>query len=443
LRSREKGASREEATAPGNADLNAREAAEPLSALFVSPGWPASACANGVTTALATLLPALRRLGHSAFVLATSVRQGSGEAAEEGLYDLRREGATGIRGLVNRIRSRFDPLGATAVQLSQSVLHVAGRLAAKPGSHILEMEEAFGWPRRVRPRCPMPLVVRLHGPWFLNGPNNGADPASPEFARRVREEGRAIAAADGVTAPTRDVLERTRSHYRLPLEAAEVIPHPMPATSPERRWRAERCEPELILFVGRFDRHKGGDTIVDAFARVVMDRPAARLLFAGPDRGLERDGRRWTLREYVEHRLPGASNDGRVRWLGQRPHDELNALRQQAAVTVVASRYETFGITITEALAVGCPVVATRAGGAGEIFEHGIHGLYCPPDDPLALAASIGALLANPGHAAALGRRGAEYVAERYAPESAAVQTIDFYRRVLARWASRRARARG
>jgi glycosyltransferase involved in cell wall biosynthesis len=90
------------------------------------------------------------------------------------------------------------------------------------------------------------------------------------------------------------------------------------------------------------------------------------LTFVGPDRGLERDGRRWSLPEYVEARLPGALADGRVRWLDRRPPAEVEALRRRAAATVMASRYETFAITVTEAMAAACPLAATRAGGAAE-----------------------------------------------------------------------------
>jgi glycosyltransferase involved in cell wall biosynthesis len=116
-----------------------------------------------------------------------------------------------------------------------------------------------------------------------------------------------------------------------------------------------------------------------------------------------RDGRRWRLEEYIEHRLPGALRDGRVEWLGQRPNSELGNLRRRAAVTVVASRYETFAITICEAMAIGSPLVAT---------------------------------LADPARAAAMGAAAAEYCCRHYAPEIVAEQTLRFYRRVLAKSAT-------
>src|SRR5690606_1513923 len=112
-------------------------------------------------------------------------------------------------------------------------------------------------------------------------------------------------------------------------------------------------------------------------------------------------------------------------------------MRLRASATVVASRYETFAITVTESLAAGCPTVSTRAGGAAELFEHGAHGLYCAPDDPAALAGALATLLADPSRAAAKGRAAASHCERRYAPEAVAAETIRFYRRVRAGVAGR------
>ena len=158
-----------------------------------------------------------------------------------------------------------------------------------------------------------------------------------------------------MTAPSLDVLERTRAYYGLPLEHAEVIPNPTRPVPAHERWRADGCEPGTILFVGRFDRHKGGDTIIEAFARVLRAAPGAQLRFAGPDRGLVNDrGRRWGIDAFVDDRLPGARESGRVRLLGHVPHSRLDDLRRRSAVTVACSRYEVFGLTATEAMAMGC-----------------------------------------------------------------------------------------
>lgn len=423
------------------ADPRAKSSQEsPLSAIFLSPGWPLDACPNGVVTYVSTIVPTLRRMGHEAHVISPQVAEGVlGSPEGEGVIDLRYEDVqSGLLGqLSDRVRHRIDAWSAANHRRCRAIGQAAHRITGdSPGRHVLEMEEVFGWPYRVRRDSQIPIVVRLHGPWFLNGPNNGADPESREFARRVREEGRGIAAANAITAPSHDVLERTRAYYGLALHGAEVIPNPTPTIPEDRRWRPEKSDPERILFIGRFDLHKGGDTIIDAFALLQRDRPAAQLTFVGPDRGLVRDGRNWQLEAYIEHRIPGALSAGRIEWLGPRPQSELGDLRRRAAVTVIASRYETFAITICEAMAAGCPLVATRAGGAGEVFEHETHGLYVRPADPEDLASALSSMLANPDRAAAMGAAAVEHCRRNYSPEVVAEQTLGFYRRVLAKSAT-------
>ena len=171
------------------------------------------------------------------------------------------------------------------------------------GVQLLEIEESFGWSLGVRRKIPIPLVVRLHGPWFLNGTANGY-PADAAFRTRVEKEGLGLGAADGITAPSLDVLERTRAYYGLALEQAEVIPNPVPdVPASERTGILAECKPYEILFIGRFDLHKGGDMIIDAFRRVVARLPQARLRFVGLDRGISGQ-RRQDVDDPGLHRRP-------------------------------------------------------------------------------------------------------------------------------------------
>ena len=136
------------------------------------------------------------------------------------------------------------------------------------------MEESFGWGQWVSKVTAIPVCVRLHGPWFLNGSVLGV-PDDNKFRERVYEEGRAIRTAAAVTAPSRDVLEQVRGFYGLALPEAEVIPNPIWPVPVAERWRLEGCDPNQVLFIGRFDRHKGGDLIIEAFGRVLHDVPEA------------------------------------------------------------------------------------------------------------------------------------------------------------------------
>lgn len=407
------------------------ESGPDLAVAYVSPGWAAEDYPNGVIPYVVDMAHALRRAGQKSFVFPWIC----GPDAPDWVYDLVPRSAP--RGLADRVVDNvLYRLGnSTLLHRRRYCRAIAGATlsaVAEHGANLLEVEEAFGWSHLLRGRIGIPVVVRLHGPWFLNAPADGvADSAA--YRRRVRDERRSIALADGVSSPSLDTLERTRAFYGLPLADAVVIPPPAPVVAPDRRWRAEACEPNTLLFIGRFDRHKGADVLLDAFARVARKYPAARLKFVGPDQAkmVDTDGKRWSLPEYAADRFPDAVADGRFEWLGPQPKSALQDLRRGASVTIVASRYETFGLTVTEALVQGCPLIATRTGAIPENVRDGETGLLCRPDDPDDLAAAMGRLLEDPSLAARLGGRAGDDAARRYHPDAIAAEMSVFYRDVI------------
>lgn len=404
----------------------------PLSIGLIVGAWPPDAFANGVTTYVAGVAEGLRALGHRVTILNTWKPPGY---RGDGAYGVGRPQPSPrlARRAADWLWYRLAPRSWDDFRMARGLGARIDRAAAEHGIEVLEMEEAFGIAGWVRRGARAPLSVRLHGPWFLNGPALG-ESGGRAFRTRVAREGRAIRLAASVTAPSLDVLERTRAYYRLPLEGAEVIPNPTHAVPPAARWRPDACDPKTILFVGRFDRHKGGDLIIDAFARVLRQAPDARLRFVGPDYGLVDDGgRRWDLASFVEDRLPGARASGRVELLGRVPHSRVDAIRREAAVTVVPSRYEVFGLTAAEAMALGVPVVAARVGGIPEVLRDGVDGLLHRPGDAGDLAAGILAMLSDPARAAEMGRRAAARCDREFRPVAVAARMAAHFRRIKQR----------
>lgn len=74
--------------------------------------------------------------------------------------------------------------------------------------------------------------------------------------------------------------------------------------------------------------------------------------------------------------------------------------------------------TITEALAMGKPVITTRTRGQVDVIEEGVTGLYVPPGDPRALRAAIEHLTCHPTEAARMGRAGRELVLRTHSLDS-------------------------
>ena len=95
-----------------------------------------------------------------------------------------------------------------------------------------------------------------------------------------------------------------------------------------------------------------------------------------------------------------------VTFLGWVPNVDLPPYYRAAAVSVIPSLEEGFGIPAAEAMGCEVAVVASDAGGLPEVVEHGVTGLVVPRGDSGALAGAIGSLLENPDRRRAMGQAG-------------------------------------
>ena len=397
--------------------------APPLHLGLFTPAWPAGALANGIVTYTAEMVPALRAAGHRVSVLAG--RDEDGRDPDVIVPEAPRPS------LPMRLLERLRPDASARRRRERGIVDAVRRLRTAHDLDLLEIEESFGWCGAIADESPVPVVARLHGPWFLNGPMV-ADADTPAFRARVEAEGDALRRVAAITAPSADVLERVRAHYGEPLPPAEVIFNPLSPPRDEERWRRENAEPGSILFVGRFDGHKGGDVVIDAFRRIHAESPDATLTFVGPDRGIAGPSGTIGIEAFAAERLPVAARAA-FRWRGPLGLPEIRALRRRAAVVVVASRYEILGYTLAEAMSQGCPIVATAVGGFRELVEHERSARMVPPDDADALARETLRLLREPAHADELGRAARLRYDALLAPDAIVAKTVDFYRRVLER----------
>lgn len=142
-------------------------------------------------------------------------------------------------------------------------------------------------------------------------------------------------------------------------------------------------EEPVLLYVGRLDREKSVNVILDAFGHIAAALPQARLLLVG--QGSER--RRL---ETLAQQSPAAD---RICFIGPKPHGDLPTFYRAADLFVFASETETQGLVVTEAMACGTPVVAVRAPGVNEAVQDGRTGILTKPDPRELADASIRLLL--------------------------------------------------
>jgi glycosyltransferase involved in cell wall biosynthesis len=144
-----------------------------------------------------------------------------------------------------------------------------------------------------------------------------------------------------------------------------------------------------VLFIGREFERKGGDVLLQAFAKVRARIPEARLVVIGP--------RALTIQE------PGVTNLGLLRKDDPRDWGRLIEAYRSADVFCFPTRYEPFGIVILEAMLFGLPCVATRTGAIPEMVRDGETGYLVPPDNVEALTERLLRLLEDRDQAIRLG----------------------------------------
>jgi alpha-1,3-rhamnosyl/mannosyltransferase len=175
----------------------------------------------------------------------------------------------------------------------------------------------------------------------------------------------------------------------------------------------------MVLYPAITYRHKGHATLVEAFARVVVDHPSALLVLPGRADAAEPE-----LLAQIERLGLGA----RVRRLGRIPTADVAGLYDLAAVVAVPSTYEGFGLPALEGMAHGVPVVASDATSLPEVV--GDAGVLVAPADVEGWAAAIGGLLGDPRHRTRLASAGLQR-AQRFGRAANAAALADVYRTAL------------
>jgi trehalose synthase len=182
----------------------------------------------------------------------------------------------------------------------------------------------------------------------------------------------------------------------------------------------------LIVQVSRWDPLKDMLGVMEGFARLCARDCSGQpeLVLAGPDvKGVSDDPEGAIVFEQVEQAwraLPPAIRN-RVH-LASLPTVDIqenaaivNALQRHATIVVQKSLQEGFGLTVTEAMWKGRPVVASAVGGIKDQIEHGVNGvLLSDPSDLDAFAELLRGLLADPGQMEKLGSAAQDRVRERF-----------------------------
>jgi glycosyltransferase involved in cell wall biosynthesis len=291
-----------------------------------------------------------------------------------------------------RLSTEWDvaefPLGGSF--LSKQAIHSARSLARYIHAHQVRVAHAFSFYSNIV----MIPIARMSGvPVVLGSQRQRGDLLTPlQFAIQAAS----FHMCDRIVCNSQAAAERL-APWGLSRKLV-VIPN---AVAPEifrvgeMRTRLRVAGVARIGMIARMSAAKEHRLLLRAAVRLISRRPGTQFFLFG-------DGPQRSQLEALTRQM-GLTRE--IRFLGEFGDDLGDALAN-LDISVLATSSESCPNALTESMAAGLPVVATRVGGVSELISHGETGLLVAPDDAVCLAGTLEYLIDNPQICDHLGRNG-------------------------------------
>ena len=256
----------------------------------------------------------------------------------------------------------------------------------------------------------IPLVVTVHG-WAC-APGT---PAVQAAVSRGLERSIGSLATKLITVSEFDRRFGIASRL-VPEDRVVTVHNGMPDISPAFRASAQTSPPRLVM-VARFEPQKDHATLLLALSGLQEHPWELDLVGDGP------------LRSAMEKLATDHNLGSRVHFLGQRT--DVDRLLAQSQISVLASHWEGFPLSILEAMRAALPVVASDVGGVSEAVENGETGYVVPRGDVQQLRGRIASLLQSADLRAQFGAAGRTRYEPRFTLDHMVARTLEVYQSIL------------
>jgi glycosyltransferase involved in cell wall biosynthesis len=393
---------------------------------LISEEYPPETARGGIGTQTWNKAQALIRLGHDVHVLTCAANAGDAPDLVTDIHD----GVT-----VHRMQPPAEEPGrewpvyeqaAYSLGYTWSVARHLHRLMETSQFDLFNFPEygAEGFAYQLnRTRWNwQPVVVQLHGPLAMFAERIGWPPPESDYYRiGTYLEGASIRWADALMASSGNIADFTSDFYGVPRESISVVHCGIDADVFQPPSSGDGPPRPTVLFAGNVAPNKGVTTVFEAVMRLRRQFPniLLQILGKGDDR----------LATEFERRARSEGAAGNLEILGfVGDRSALPDLYRRASVFCSPAQHEVGVANVyVEAMACGCPVVASTTGGAPEAVDDGESGLLVRPGDVDATAAALERILADPELRARMGAAGRRRVEDYFAQDRYIARVLAVY----------------
>ena len=291
-------------------------------------------------------------------------------------------------------------------------LRRVGRIAHDRGVDVIHthMSRAHTFGVLLRMRTGLPCVATAHNRyvqlhWMFNDFVIGNSTATTRFHRRY------------------NLVRRSRSRtIPIFIDSQAIAAVPPETRDRIRRSLAIREDHILVGQIGDVIPRKGLLHLVRALPAVLANTPQVRLLVVGD----QKNSADYLAQIKREARQLGVADV--IHWTGHRR--DIPDLLAAVDIVALASREESLGLSLLEAMTAARPVVATRVGGIPDVVADGETGILVPPENPPALAEAISRLARDAERRRQLGQAGRQRAATHFSAAAITDQIEAVYAQV-------------
>jgi glycogen(starch) synthase len=397
---------------------------------LVSQEYPPETAHGGIGTQTWIKARFLISRGHNVDVLSC--------AGVKGGAALRTQNEGGI--VVHRLQppgeSPEDPLpvydqSVYMLGYSWSVLKALHHLMGKHQFDLIDFPEygaeGFAYQLNRTPFNWVPVIVQLHGPLAMFAERIGWPERESRFCRVATfMEGESIRIADGLMACSANIADFVADFYGVDRNSIDVVHCGVDCDMFRPRAADSRHDHRpTVLFVGNIEASKGIKSVFGAVLRLRSKYPDIRLQILGKGDHLRRTLETVARKEGIEDN---------VEWLGFfENRKQVAEIYSQADVFASPADHEVGVANVyIEAMASGCPVIASTTGGAPEAVTDGKTGFLVPPHDVEALVIALDRLLSDSSLRQQMGLAARQWVEDYFSTDKYMGRVLTVYERAIA-----------